>query len=134
MSAETAFRTASPRDTPAAGEARANADGPEVTKELKQAVLATLLKIKAEHGQVTAGDVRDAARVAGCAPRTVWRWLAAGSVPSDERGAWAPPEDFRSLLLRHGGSIAALHDNLVAEGRETVSTRTMQRAIGLRLT
>lgn len=95
--------------------------------EMKNAVFSALLATKNEHGEVPSADVRDAVRVLGCSERTVWRWLQRGSVPDRERGCWTPDAEYRTQLLRHGGSIADLREALVDAGKEKVSTRTMQR-------
>lgn len=96
--------------------------------ELKNAVLSTLLRHKEEHGEVRAADVRDAVRVLGCSERTVWRWLQRGCVPTHQRKRWEPDPEYKKLLARHGGSIADLREALAAEGKESVTARTMQRA------
>ncbi|MDN4161128.1 hypothetical protein [Nocardioides abyssi] len=118
---------------------RVHEHGPKPTlrPEVKEAVLQTLVKRKAEQGSISARDVRDAARVLDCAPRTIWRWVAAGKVPTGERGRWTPTsEDFKKragktfeeLLLQHG-SIAEVRFQLNKQGNAPVSTRTMQRAV-----
>ncbi|GAA4372836.1 hypothetical protein [Nocardioides caricicola] len=98
------------------------------TPELKDAVLATLLRTKEEHGEVRAADVRDAVKVLGCSERTMWRWLQRGCAPTRHRKRWEPNPEYSKLLIRHGGSIAELREALVADGKETVTARTMQRA------
>ena len=96
--------------------------------ELKNAVLSALLRTKEEHGEVPAADVRDAVKVLGCSERTMWRWLQRGCVPAHQRKRWEPDPEYKTLLTRHGGSIADLREALVKEGKETVTARTMQRA------
>ncbi|NYD40025.1 DDE-type integrase/transposase/recombinase [Nocardioides panaciterrulae] len=95
---------------------------------MKNAVVTALLRTKEERGEVSAADVRDAVRVLGCSERTVWRWVQRGGVPASQRKRWEPDPEYRTLLMRHGGSIADLRNSLAAAGKETVSTRTMQRA------
>lgn len=101
--------------------------------ELKCAVLTALLRIKEEHNEVPAASVREAVTVLGCSERTVWRWLKRGSVPDLKRSVWAPKDEYRSLLLRAGGSIKELNQELVASGKETVGPRTMQRGFSREL-
>ena len=102
-------------------------EGLTPSPEMKDAVLTALLRAKAEDGHVSAADVRNAVAVLGCSERTVWRWVKQGRLPARERQRWEPNPDYKTMLMRNGGSIADLRESLVNEGKETVSARTMQR-------
>lgn len=58
----------------------------------------------------------------------MWRWLQRGYGPKTQRKRWEPDPEYKTMLVRHGGSIADLRETLVADGKETVCARTMQRA------
>lgn len=103
-------------------------------EQRRDAVLERLLGIR-EHGGLSARLVGEAAAAVGVSPRTVYRWLAEGERrQSGRREAWVLPERGWELLVQWRGNVAAVHRELVAEGIEVPSLRTVQAAIARELT
>ncbi|QWZ07715.1 DDE-type integrase/transposase/recombinase [Nocardioides panacis] len=95
--------------------------------DLKEAVLATLLRIKDTEDEVSNEDVRRAAKVMGVHERTVRRMVARGYVHKP-RDRWEPNEEFTEMLVRGQGSIARIHETLTERGDDPgCHVRTMQR-------
>ncbi len=74
--------------------------------------------------------VRDAAAACGVGESTMWRWIACGAPPSRTPGGVVASERAVELLLQWRGNVAAAHRQLLAEGGEVPSRRTLARAFG----
>jgi putative transposase len=77
--------------------------------------------------------VRDAAAASGVAESTMWRWIASGGPPRRPRRGAVPSERAVELLLAWRGNVAAVHRQLVEEGEDVGSVRTLARAFELGL-
>jgi putative transposase len=72
--------------------------------------------------------VHEAAGACGVAERTMWRWIARGGpTPRPQRGV-VPSDRAVELLLGWRGNVAAVHRQLMEEGEEVPSLRTLARA------
>lgn len=72
--------------------------------------------------------VGETAAACGVAESTMWRWIACGGPPSRPRSGVFPSERAVELLLAWRGNVAAVHRQLVEEGEEVLSVRTLARA------
>ena len=72
--------------------------------------------------------VGEAAAACGVAESTMWRWIARDGPPSRPRRGVVPSERAVELLLVWRGNVAAVHRQLVEEGEEVPSVRTLARA------
>ncbi|MGY1615911.1 transposase [Geodermatophilus sp. SYSU D00691] len=98
-----------------------------VSPEREASVLATLLRIRDAHGQVSNRDVRIAADALQCSTRRIRRMLERGYV-CKPRERWKPEADPTIRLIRWQGSVSQVYDDLCEKGKEPgVSKRTMQR-------
>src|SRR5450631_1192295 len=72
--------------------------------------------------------VREAAAACGVSERTMWRWIAESGPPARPRLGVLPSDRAVELLLAWRGNVAAVHRQLVEEGEEVPSVRTLARA------
>jgi putative transposase len=72
--------------------------------------------------------VREAAAACWVSERTMWRWIAEGGPPARPRCGVVPSERAVELLLAWRGNVAAVHRQLMEEGEDVPSVRTMARA------
>jgi putative transposase len=72
--------------------------------------------------------VRAAATACGVSERTMWRWIAESGPPARPRRGVVASERAVELLLAWRGNVAAVHRQLVEEGEDVPSVRTMARA------
>lgn len=72
--------------------------------------------------------VREAAAACGVAESTMWRWIARGGPTPRPSGGVVPSERAVELLLAWRGNIAAVHRQLLEEGEQVPSLRTLGRA------
>ena len=72
--------------------------------------------------------VGEAAAACGVSERTMWRWVNEGDSPARPRVGVVPSERAVELLLAWRGNVAAVHRQLVEEGEDVPSVRTLARA------
>jgi putative transposase len=72
--------------------------------------------------------VGEATAACGVAESTMWRWIASGGPPSRPHRGVVPSERAVELLLAWRGNVAAVHRQLVEEGEDVPSVRTLARA------
>src|SRR5450755_532382 len=72
--------------------------------------------------------VREAAAACGVAESTMWRWIACGGPTPRPRRGVVPSERAVELLLAWRGNVAAVHRQLMEEGDDVPSVRTLARA------
>lgn len=108
-------------------------DSEEGSAEFRGALVARLVAA-AQTGALRRRLVADAAAAAGVSERTVWRWIQAGRYVAPVRENWQITSRAHALYVTWRGNVAAVHRELVAEGANPPSKRTLQRTFARDLT
>lgn len=99
-------------------------------RELAGLAVERLLEIRRRHGRVPEPQVRQAAEVLGCSRASVYRWLAAGGLPTSERVHFVLEEEHLDAFFAARGSAAGALRLLAAGGTPGLpSRRTFERAL-----
>lgn len=106
----------------------------EVGESERRELLVGRLVAVRQAGRLPAGIVAEAARSLGVSPRTVWRWVAAGTSRRQRRPRRELDEQERAGVFAQRGNIAAAHERLAEEDPDRPSVRTLQRAVARDLT
>jgi putative transposase len=72
--------------------------------------------------------VREVAAACEVSERTMWRWVTEGGPPARPRVGAVPSDRAIELLLAWRGNVSAVHRQLVEEGEDVPSVRTLARA------
>jgi hypothetical protein len=97
-------------------------------------VLNRLLDVKARDGQISRALVGQAAEALGVAEATIWRWVAAGQVPTGRRPHFSlTDEDWTAYFQWCGSAAAAWRQRTAEPDGPNVSLATYKRAIGREL-
>lgn len=96
--------------------------------EQRRAMVARLVELRL-NGQLSAEEVRRAARVLQAGERTVWRWVAAGGYEPRPRRGYVLTERARELYFATAGNVAATHRLLGNERACAPTVSTLRRAL-----
>lgn len=96
--------------------------------EMRESMVRRLVGLR-ESGGLRCEHVRVAARSAGVAERTIWRWLAAGEVQRRARRSAVLSDVEREWVLATRGNIAAAHRGLLDAGVAVGSLTAFRRRL-----
>jgi putative transposase len=103
-----------------------------LVRRARDRVIGELRDQHARDGVLPALVVREAAAALGSSPRSVRRWLAAGT-PSGHKSTVLIDDELYGAYLQWHGNVAATRRELVRAGRQPPALRTLQRAFGREL-
>lgn len=98
-------------------------------RDLAGLALQRLREVRDRDGGVTEAHVRQVAEAVGCSRATVYRWLAAGELPSSPRRRFEVADVHLDAYFAASGSAAAAYRALAAQGERLPSPRTFERAL-----
>lgn len=99
-------------------------------RELADLAVQRLVEVRRRDGRVSETRVGQVATVLGCSRATVYRWLAAGRLPSAQRARFVLKEEHLDAFFAVRGSAAAAYRLLTAAGSRGLPSRsTFERAI-----
>lgn len=101
-----------------------------VDRELAGLAVERLLQVRRHAGRVPESQLRQVAAALGCSRATIYRWLAAGGLPSQSRTRFALQDEHLDAFFEASGSAAGAYRLLAATGSEGLpSRRTFERAV-----
>jgi putative transposase len=102
--------------------------GGTVDRERREFVVANLVDYRATHGALPARMAKATAQRLGVAPRTIYRWVAAGTSAHQLRAGYVPGEDVIALYFSCRGNVAEVQRRLEAMGGVVPGVHTLRRA------